>query len=102
MNYIDINKDLIPYTFDITLESETYTFRINYNSIADFFTVDLSKNGEVIIVGEKLVYAKPLFLTTELKDTPKIDILPFDLSGKADRITFENLNESVFLYLVGE
>lgn len=102
MNYININKDLIPYTFDITLEGETYTFRINYNNVGDFFTVDLMREGEVIVLGEKLVYAKPLFLTAGHRDIPRVDILPFDLSGGVSRITFENLNESVFLYLVGE
>lgn len=102
MKYIEIDKDLVPYKFDITLEGETYTFNINYNFLNDFFTIDLSKGDEIIVIGEKLIYGKPLFLSVLYKDIPKIDILPFDLSNRSKRITFENLNEEVFLFLVGD
>lgn len=102
MNIIEIDKDLIPYSFDMTLEDETFTFGVNYNYLKDFFTIDLLKNDEVVVLGEKLIYGKPLFLTTEHRDVPKIDILPFDLSEQEDRITFENLGEEVFLYIVGD
>lgn len=102
MEYIDINKSLIPYSFDITLVGETYTFEVNYNSKYDFFTIDLLKNNEVIVLGEKLIYGKPLFTSSQHKDIPKIDLLPYDLSDSTERITFDNMNESVFLYMVGE
>ncbi|WP_333638216.1 phage baseplate plug family protein [Tissierella praeacuta] len=102
MEYIDINKDMIPYRFDITLVDETYTFEVNYNSLKDYFTIDLYKNDEIIVLGEKLVYGKPLFLTSQHKDIPKVDILPLDLTNKTERITFENLNREVFLFLVGD
>lgn len=102
MNYIDINKDLIPYKFDITLAGETYTFDVKYNTLKDYFTVDLYKNDEVIVLGEKLIYGKPLFLNSQHRDIPKVDILPLDLTNKTERITFENLNEEVFLFLVGD
>lgn len=102
MDYIDIDKNLIPYTFDITLKSETYTFEVKYNTVGDFFTINLLKNDEVIVLGEKLVYAKPLFLTSRHRDIPKVDIIPFDISENTERITFENFNEKVYLYLVGD
>lgn len=102
MNYISIDKDLIPYKFEITLENTTYTFEVYYNAVNDFFTIDLSKNNEILVLGEKLIYAKPLFLTSRHKDIPKINIIPYDISETAKRITFDNLNESVFLYLVGD
>ncbi|MGJ0848194.1 phage baseplate plug family protein [Tissierella praeacuta] len=102
MKYIDINKDMIPYRFDITLADETYTFEVNYNALKDYFTIDLYKNDEVIVLGEKLVYGKPLFLSSQHKDIPKIDILPLDLANKTERITFENFNKEVFLFLVGD
>lgn len=64
--------------------------------------MDLLKNGKIIVAGEKIVYAKPLFLTSRHKDVPKIDIIPYDLSEKAKRVSFENLNEQVFLFMVGD
>ena len=102
MEYIEIDKNMIPYRFDITLEGETYTFQVNYNATHDFFTMDLYKNDEVIVLGEKLVYGKPLFMSAQHKDIPKTIIIPYDVSENTDRITFENLNEDVLLFLVGD
>ena len=102
MEYIEIDKDMIPYRFDMTLEGETYTFEINYNALKDFFTIDLYKNDEVIVLGEKLVYGKPLFTTARHKDIPKTIIIPYDMSENTDRITFENMNKDVFLFLIGD
>lgn len=102
MEYIKIDKSLIPYKFDITLAEETFTFAVKYNVLKDFFTIDLLKNDEIIVLGEKLIYGKPLFLSSQYKNVPKIDILPFDLANKTERITFENLNNEVFLFIVGE
>ncbi len=100
MQYIEIDKDMVPYKFDMTLEGETYTFQVNYNVLKDFFTIDLLKNDEVIVLGEKLIYGKPLFLSSRYKDIPKVNIVPLDLTGRAERITFDNLNEEVFLFLI--
>ena len=102
MNFIDINKDLIPYQFDMTLANETYTFGVFYNVENDFFTLDLFKNNIQVVAGEKLVYERPLFLTSQHKDIPKVDIIPYDLTSKTERITYENFNEQVFLFLVGD
>lgn len=102
MEYIEIDKDLIPYRFDITLKEETYTFDVNYNYLKDYFTIDLFKNGEIIVLGEKLIYGKPLFLSAQYRDIPKVEIIPLDLSNQTERITFENLNNEVFLYIVGD
>lgn len=100
MKYIDIDKSLIPYRFDIKLYGETYTFEINYNEIYDFFTINLYKNEIPIVFGEKIVYGKPLFNSYNHLEISKISILPFDLSQNTDRVTYENFNEQVYLYLV--
>lgn len=102
MEYMEIDKSMVPYRFDMTIKGETYTFQVNYNTIHDFFTMDLYKNDEVIVLGEKIVYGKPLFFTSQYKDVPKTTIIPYDVSENTDRITFENLNEDVLLFLVGD
>ena len=38
---IEINKNLIPYRFDIVLAGRAYTFFVDYNRTACFFTVSL-------------------------------------------------------------
>lgn len=96
-----IDKEQIPYRFEVELDGEVYTFEIHYNSECDFFTVDLYLNNEVIIYGEKLILNRPLFLAYADKRIPKTQIIPRDTTGTEHRITYKNLGETVFLY-VGE
>lgn len=100
MKYLDIDKSLVPYEFEILLAGELFKFRVNYNEEFDYFTIDLFKDDKPVIYGEKLVYGRPLFVSCLEK--PKIDILPYDVTGRIERITYENLNEEVFLFLVGD
>lgn len=100
MRYIDIDKNLIPYEFEMTLANELFRFRVNYNEEFDYFTIDLFKDDIPLIYGEKIVYGRPLFLSC--LEGPKIDIVPYDVTGRIERITYENLNEEVFLFLVGD
>lgn len=101
MEYINIEKNNIPYQFDIRLQGETFTLAIYYNTLGDFFTIDLIKDESVLVLGEKIVYNTPLFQSVKYKNVPKVDIIPFDISDNSDRITFENFNNEVLLYLVG-
>lgn len=98
--YIDINKALLPYKFSIQLD-RLFTFTVYYNGEYDYFTVDLADEKGLIVKGEKVVYGRPLFEHLKYLDIPKMEIIPYGKAGKVDRITFENLNEEVFLY-VGE
>ncbi|MET4562174.1 hypothetical protein ABIA69_003360 [Lysinibacillus parviboronicapiens] len=99
--YIDINKDEIPYSMEIELVGEVFEMELNYNRAHDFFTVDLFKDGEALVIGEKIILNRQLFRNCINLDLPKVQIIPKDRAGVADRITFDNLNETVFLY-VGE
>jgi len=100
--YIEIDKGEIPYSFEIELAGEVFEFEVNYNQTHDFFTVDLFKDGGVLVIGEKLIINRPLFRNLVNIDLPKEKIIPKDRAGVADRITYDNLNETVFLYVVGE
>ncbi|MFT9496383.1 phage baseplate plug family protein [Anaerosolibacter sp.] len=100
MDYIDIDKAAIPYKFDIQISGVTYTIEIHYNAEYDFFTIDLYRGTDVLVLGEKLVYGKPLFETIRDKRFPDKIILPTDPSEQSTRITYENLGESVFLFLI--
>lgn len=102
MEYIEIEKELIPYQFEIGIDGESFEFHVNYNKTHDFFTIDLYKNDDPLVLGEKLVYNQPLFATSQYKAIPKTPIVPFDMAGSVSEITFENLGEQVFLFLVGD
>lgn len=102
MQYIDIDKSNIPYKFDMSINSKTYTFFINYSAEYDYFTVDLYRNDTLIVAGEKIVYGRALFLSCQHLDVPKAPILPYDISGREAKVTWDNFNETVFLWLVSE
>ena len=92
---IDIFKNDIPYRFEIVL-GELFEFEVNYNTQYDYFTLDLLKDGEVVIQGEKILYGKELFSNYPHIDAPR-GITPKDLAGIENRVTFNNLGEMVFL-----
>lgn len=97
--YIEIDKDEIPYSFEIELAGEVFEIEVNYNQTHDFFTVDLFKDGGVLVIGEKLIINRPLFENLVNIDLPKVQIIPKDRANSATRITYENMNETVFLYV---
>lgn len=92
-----INKDLIPYTFEILLADSWYEIAVNYNNTADLFTVALYKDGEAICTGEPLIYGKPLFNDLYNENFPALMIIPCDESGNDNRVTYENFNSTVYL-----
>ena len=44
MKYININKSMIPYEFELNLDNETFQFELFYNTKGDFFTINLYKS----------------------------------------------------------
>ena len=93
-----IDKNLIPYSFDIALPDELYTIGITYNSTADLFTVSLSKDNEVICAGEPIIYGVPLFRDIAISEKfPNLKITPIDESGEHNTVTYDNFGETVFL-----
>lgn len=104
MDYIEIDKENIPEMFYIDLADETFKLKFAYNDTGDFFTVDLYKPNETeedeeMILGEKLVINKPLWSDISDLSLPAPNIVPMDLSGKENRITWDNLGVTVFLFI---
>jgi hypothetical protein len=97
MEYTDVKVEEIPCQFEIELAGEIFSLEFNYNYKFDFFTVNLSKNGEVIVNGEKIMYGQPLFSSVFDSRLPKVNIVPRDSSGKEDRLGWDELGTSVFL-----
>lgn len=98
--YIEINKSLLPYKFSVQLD-RLFAFTVYYNAEYDFFTVDLADEDGIIVKGEKVVYNRRMFEHLKHLGLPNIQIKPYDKAGKIDRVTFENMNEEVFLYVGG-
>lgn len=100
MKIIEIEKENIPYRFDISIADEIFTFEVHYNSDYDFFTVDLEGGGEQLVFGEKLIYGLPLFYDVQDNRFPKLLIVPWDESGNSTAVSWETLEASVFLYVM--
>lgn len=98
--YVPISKNLAPYRFEIVLGAEIFEFEVRYNADYDFFSVDLSKDVEVLVYGEKLVYGVPLFVDVFDQRYPVLQLVPFDDAGNETRVTYDNLDKTVFLQVV--
>jgi hypothetical protein len=96
---IDVDKSSIPYRFEIPLAKVLYEIEFQYNPGFDFFTVDLYKNKEPLVYGEKVVYGMPLFHDFSDGRFPDVTITPFDESGKASEVNWQTLGETVFLFI---
>lgn len=101
---IEINREIIPYEFDIVLADETFKIGVNYNNTAELFTLDLSKldeesgEYETICKGEPVIYGKPLWEDVYINGKyPALVIIPIDESGEYNKVTYDNLNKTVFL-----
>lgn len=94
---IEIEKDNIPYSFDILLGDESFELEISYNEKADLFTVTLSKEEEVLVYDEPVIYGVPLFQDCYNTGFPALSIVPLDESGENDAVTWGNFGETVFL-----
>lgn len=98
--YISIEKELVPYCFHITLNEKTFTFDVNYNAEHDFFTVDLYRDNELIVASEKIVYGRVLFDCQQYANIPDTYIIPYDMAQNETRVSWDNLGETVFLWVV--
>ena len=93
-----VEKELIPYAFDILLAGEMFEMSFGYNKSEGIFTVTLSRDGRVLVYGEPLVYGKRLFEEIYRSgEFPMLDIVPLDESGQECAVTWENFGETVFL-----
>lgn len=100
MQIIPIDKQAIPYQTTIRLAGVSYDLTFHYNLQADRFTVDLSRGGEGLVVGEPLVYGSPLFSAFYDERFPGVALVPLDPSGRSQRVGWAELGETVFLYVV--
>lgn len=98
MQYIEIEKDMIPYSFEITLGIEVFIFDVLYNDREGIFTVNLyDKDRNPLAYGEPLIYREVLFDAVRDLDFPIVEIKPIDESGEETEITYDNMGEKVLL-----
>ena len=97
---LEIKKDLLPYECNMLLGGEPFGLKFSYNATAGLFTVDLYRDGALICAGEPVIYGVPLWSDVYRADIfPAVDIVPMDMSGGQDAVTFDNLGGTVLLII---
>ncbi|WP_341320821.1 hypothetical protein NSQ62_14380 [Solibacillus sp. FSL H8-0523] len=100
--YINVERELIPYSFEIELGVELFEISFEYNEVSDFFTASLSKDGETLVANEKITYGEPLFSEIYDERYPAPTIVPIDESGNESRVGWDNFNKTVFLVVMND
>lgn len=97
--YIPVNTDDLPDIFDITLAGEVYTLRLDYNSVADFYTLTIIQNGETLLEQEPLVLNQLVGIDIPDNRLPRTDLRVMDETGNAKDAGEAELGYDVKVYL---
>lgn len=95
---IEVDKELMPYNFNIVLAGDEFNMEFMYNKTADLFTCTLSKDGEVLVYNEPIIYGVEMFADIYQSEIfPMLAIVPLDEAGNETAVTYENFGKTVFL-----
>ncbi|AKG66653.1 phage baseplate plug family protein [Lactobacillus helveticus] len=97
--YIPVNTDDLPDIFDITLAGKVYTLRMDYNPIADFYTLTIMQDRETLLEQEPLVLDQLVGIDIPDSRLPRTDIRVMDESNNAKDAGKGELGYDVQLYL---
>ena len=97
--YIPVNTDDLPDIFDITLAGEVYTLRLDYNSVADFYTLTIMQDGETLWEQEPLVLNQLVGIDIPDSRLPRTDVRVMDEANNAKDAGKGELGYDVQLYL---
>lgn len=97
--YVPIDTDDLPDIFDIKLAGEVYTLRIDYNPVADWYTITIMQDGETLLEQEPLILDQ--LVGIDIPDTrlPRTDLRVMDETGNATDAGKGELGYDVKLYL---
>lgn len=95
---IPIEKGLMPYSFDILLGGEEFELALKYNEKAELFTATLSKDSEVLVYDEPIIYGNILFENEYQSGVfPALEMQAWDEAELETEVTYNNFGETVFL-----
>ena len=85
-----VDKNNLPYKFELNIKEVIYDFIISYNQTYDFFTITLIKDKIILIESERAVLNQPLFTT--VNEAPETTMGIYGINTDVKELTFENLN----------
>lgn len=98
-NYIPVDVDNLPDNFDILLAGENYTFRIDYNTIADFYTATIIKDGVTLLSQEPLLLGQMVGIDIPNPELPSVDLMVMDETQQSEDAGKGNFGDNVQIYL---
>lgn len=83
-DYIEVDVDNLPDIFEITLAGEVFTFRIDYNAEADYYTCTIQDADSVTLVEQEPLMLGQL-IAIDIPDSrlPTTDLRVMDETGQA-------------------
>lgn len=82
--YIPVDTDDLPDIFDINLAGGTYTFRIDYNEVSDYYTCTIwDSDGNLLLSQQPLLLGELVGWDRADNRLPRIDIRVMDETGHA-------------------
>lgn len=98
---IDILKESIPYSTDITIAGTTFRFDFKYNSFDERVYIDLyDMEGNLIYPNEPILFGIPLWFNKVVDETgnfnkkfPQKYIIPNTLDRRIEKITLLNIDK---------
>lgn len=98
--YIPVDVNDLPDIFDINLAGDTYTFRLDYNSIADYYTATIWDNlGNLLLTQQPLILGELVGYDLPDQRLPRIDIRIMDETGQATDAGKDEFGYNVQMYL---
>lgn len=95
---IEVEKELLPYNFNIALAGDEFNMAFDYNKTAELFTCTLSKEDEVLVYNEPIIYGVEMFADVYKSGLfPMLSIVPLDEAGNETAVTYDNFGKTVFL-----
>lgn len=98
-NYIPVDVKSMPDIFDIRLVNDAYTFRIDYNEVADYYIVTIWHDGKRLLAQEPLLLGQLVGIDIPNPELPRIDIRTMDETGKAKDAGKGSFGYEVQMYL---
>ena len=77
-NYIPIDVNDLPDIFDIPLAGSVYTFRIDYNSVTDYYTCTIQADDTTLLDQEPLLLGHLVGIDLPDKRLPRVDLRVMD------------------------
>lgn len=96
---LQFDKRKIPIEFYLTSDGVKYKFKLRYNKARNSLYLDLYLDDDTI-VSEKITYGVPLFSSLTDYRKPNLTLIAYDISNSAEIVTYQNLNDSVYIYVV--